>query len=324
MERKICNKCGIEKDISEFYKDKQKKDGYSNTCKKCKYKKKDIDSLKQIKRKELEDEYMGNRFGFLTVLKSVKRENCNHILYECLCDCGKTVIKRKTELKTGKATSCGCNGNNILIGKKYGKLTVISDTYHINKRLVVDVLCECGNKKTVLKQSLENGSTLSCGCYNKECHSGENNKNWKGGITSLSNHLRVIIGEWKKDTIEFYNGKCDITGERSEIVHHLYGLSFIIEEMLKDLNIEIKDNISCYSKEELGNIDKKCIELHYKYGLGVCLTEDLHKEFHSIYGYGNNTPQQYYEFKNNKIYGNNTKEQFKEFIDNKDLEMILP
>ncbi len=224
---------------TEFYKDKQKKDGYGNTCKKCKYKKKDIDLLKQIKRKELEDEYIGNRFGFLTVLESVKRENCNHILYECLCDCGKTVIKRKTELKTGKATSCGCNGNNILIGKKYGKLTVISNTYHINKRLVVDVLCECGNKKTVLKQSLENGSTLSCGCYNKEWHSGENNQNWKGGITSLSNHLRVIIGEWKKDTIEFYNGKCDITGERSEIVHHLYGLSFIIEEILKDLNIKI-------------------------------------------------------------------------------------
>ena len=32
---KICNKCGIKKDKNEFYKDKTKKDGFSNTCKVC-------------------------------------------------------------------------------------------------------------------------------------------------------------------------------------------------------------------------------------------------------------------------------------------------
>ena len=32
---KICKKCGIEKDVSEFYKHKQCKGGISNKCKKC-------------------------------------------------------------------------------------------------------------------------------------------------------------------------------------------------------------------------------------------------------------------------------------------------
>lgn len=32
---KLCGKCGIEKDESEFHKDKQKKDGLSNYCKSC-------------------------------------------------------------------------------------------------------------------------------------------------------------------------------------------------------------------------------------------------------------------------------------------------
>lgn len=48
-------------------------------------------------------------------------------------------------------------------------------------------------------------------------------------------------------------------------------------------------------------LKEKCLKLHYKYGLGVCLTEELHKEFHNIYGKRNNTLEQYMEFKKNKI-----------------------
>ena len=33
---KICLKCGIKKDISEFHKNKSKSDGYQNWCKSCK------------------------------------------------------------------------------------------------------------------------------------------------------------------------------------------------------------------------------------------------------------------------------------------------
>jgi len=35
MKTKICSKCGIEKFLSEFHKDKQKKDGYRPDCKEC-------------------------------------------------------------------------------------------------------------------------------------------------------------------------------------------------------------------------------------------------------------------------------------------------
>lgn len=33
--KKICNKCKVEKDVTEFYKDKSKKDGISIYCKSC-------------------------------------------------------------------------------------------------------------------------------------------------------------------------------------------------------------------------------------------------------------------------------------------------
>ena len=42
MATKICKKCGIEKPLDEFYKDKSKKDGHENKCKECKYTKKKI------------------------------------------------------------------------------------------------------------------------------------------------------------------------------------------------------------------------------------------------------------------------------------------
>lgn len=38
MEKKICSKCKIEKDVCEFYKNKQTKDGIYSSCKRCKLK----------------------------------------------------------------------------------------------------------------------------------------------------------------------------------------------------------------------------------------------------------------------------------------------
>ena len=35
MEKKRCKRCGQEKDLSEFHKDKSKKDGRKTVCKSC-------------------------------------------------------------------------------------------------------------------------------------------------------------------------------------------------------------------------------------------------------------------------------------------------
>ena len=35
MDTKVCTKCGSEKPLKEFHKDKQKKDGYYSSCAKC-------------------------------------------------------------------------------------------------------------------------------------------------------------------------------------------------------------------------------------------------------------------------------------------------
>ena len=58
---------------------------------------------------------------------------------------------------------------NNLIGKRFGKLTVIEETpKRINRCIVWRCLCDCGEYTEVRSTSLTSGHTCSCGCLQKE------------------------------------------------------------------------------------------------------------------------------------------------------------
>lgn len=51
----------------------------------------------------------GKRYGKLLVIKeSDKRVGASGVFWECLCDCGNTVIKATGRLNSGNTKSCGC------------------------------------------------------------------------------------------------------------------------------------------------------------------------------------------------------------------------
>lgn len=50
----------------------------------------------------------GERFGRLTVLARAGRNKLKKVLWNCQCDCGKTVAVVSGSLATGNTTSCGC------------------------------------------------------------------------------------------------------------------------------------------------------------------------------------------------------------------------
>lgn len=60
--------------------------------------------------------------------------------------------------------------------------------------------------------------------------------------------------------------------------------------------IDIKENFSDYSDEELNKFVEAFIDLQAYYGEYVCITESVHKLFHGNYGYGDNTMEQWNEF----------------------------
>jgi len=56
-----------------------------------------------------------------------------------------------------------------LSGKRFGRLLVVSKYGSSkNRKTIWKCLCDCGNEKNILGDSLKTNKTVSCGCYNKE------------------------------------------------------------------------------------------------------------------------------------------------------------
>jgi len=186
-------------------------------------------------------------------------------------------------------------------------LIILSDVY-LNNSTKLNIKCLiCGNIWDITWGDLLSG--YGCPICAIERRSGESHYNWKGGITSLSNCLRDCICQWKKDSLKANNYRCIITGStKDKVIHHLYGFDKILQETISITNLPIYQEINKYTDEQIRQLEHVCLNLHYKYGLGVVLTKDLHQEFQSIYGYGNNTTEQFEEFKRIKIRNINNKD----------------
>ena len=236
-------------------------------------------------------------------------------------ECGrKKTIKacieaNKTQYEIIKAFIEGPEGNRC-------KLLTIKEEYESNKintHSKLKIKCKCGNVfKTSFSQfkSKKQQQCKECGkkkmgeSHKKEnlsektikkmsdAHKGKKHPGWKGGITPISIHLRKCIKPWKIYSMKHSDYKSVISEKPFKHIHHVNkNFSEILELTFKILNIEIKETIEEYTSEELEKLEKICLMLHYFFGPGVCLTEEEHKLFHSLYGKHDNTKEQFEEFK---------------------------
>ena len=58
--------------------------------------------------------------------------------------------------------------DNSVIGKKFGRLTVLEFAEARNKKITVKCKCECGAEIVCLIANIKKGNTLSCGCIHRE------------------------------------------------------------------------------------------------------------------------------------------------------------
>ena len=163
-----------------------------------------------------------------------------------------------------------------LEGKQFGELTVIKFDGMRGDSSFWECLCSCGEKVVVRGCLLTKGNTVTCG--NKSFHkTGENNPNWKGGITPENIMIRQSkeYAEWRNSIYNKDGYSCVVCGTHQNLnAHHIYPFADFIEKRL-DINN------------------------------GITLCENHHSTqieggFHNIYGTSNNTPEQLEEYINAK------------------------
>lgn len=114
---------------------------------------------------------------------------------------------------------------------------------------------------------------------------------------TLSKYFRGQNYEWKIQSMKNCDYKCVITGSKDFEIHHLYGVSNIISDIInmypKYKNIKFEK----LTNADLEFLTTKFIEHQSQYPLGECIRKDLHVLFHSLYGQYYNTPEQWYKFK---------------------------
>lgn len=119
--------------------------------------------------KRNDEEFIGNVFGYLKVLKRYNDDD----LWLCDCECGNKSVIKGYNLINGNTQSCGCLQKERAsqakfinsIGERFGKLTVIErvDNNRYN-HICYKCRCDCGNEIIVDVSNLRNGNTNSCGC----------------------------------------------------------------------------------------------------------------------------------------------------------------
>ena len=114
---------------------------------------------------------------------------------------------------------------------------------------------------------------------------------------SLYHYIRQRIVPWRNSVREKCNYTCEVTGVRSNIiVHHIRSFNLILEECIEIMDFPLYEDFGLYTQEQLDDFLKTFLELQEYYGEYVCITENIHKKFHSIYGCGDNTKEQWEEF----------------------------
>lgn len=112
---------------------------------------------------------------------------------------------------------------------------------------------------------------------------------------ALTNYFRSKLYSWKKEFL-LKHPTCDLTDVNYELdIHHLINFSTILYQA--SVNIGIPLDIYPYDLNSLLVLENEFFKLHKELGQAVVLNKDIHQLFHKIYGYKNNTPEQYDEFK---------------------------
>ncbi len=249
------------------------------------------------------------------VKKIIKNNHCEYISGEYInnnsklllkCECGNEFYKDLNHFLRGQNRCPKCGNKELKKSKtKYSidfvKETIKKDGYEVidNKYISCDapILCKCKNGH-IFNLYFSDYLYRNRGC--QQCsflnHSGENHWNYKGGESEVLDYFRKNIKEWKVEVMKKYNNTCYLTNSKRDcVIHHLRGFNTIIKESCEELQIPLYNKIKDYKAEDWNDLKEKVLSKH-TVSNGVLLQRKVHNKFHSLYGKGNNTKEQFNDF----------------------------
>lgn len=231
------------------------------------------------------------------------------LLFKCNC-CGQTFERRYSQIKEIQAFACyDClkkrqGGRNKLDIQKVQDFidaydiehncTLLS-TQYINQNEPLLFRCNCcGKEYERTYQTMVAKHAFKCFRCAHDLPLEPTSDIYK----AITSYFRGKTHIWKQNFLkEHYI--CDLTGEENDLeIHHLINFSTILKQASLNTGVPLdckpQDLKSKgYSLEVLTN---EFLKLHDEVP-AVLLNKKYHQLFHKMYGYKNNTPEQYLDFK---------------------------
>lgn len=169
------------------------------------------------------------------------------------------------EMKDSEMESKGAD----LTGMEFGRWLVLRRTSRIKGKISWVCRCSCGVEREVIGKYLTGGITRSCGCYKRDVTRDRlTNPNLtdEDRISRRLDHRNLI---WRLAVYSKDNFVCPICGDY------------------------IKGNLVAHHKDSWRSNPEKRYDVEN--GITCCKTH--HREFHYLFGYGNNTEGQWDQFR---------------------------
>ena len=237
------------------------------------------------------EDLTGKQFGRLTVIKRNGSNKHKQALWLCKCECGNEISVPTASLNSGNTKSCGCYNKDVIKERSQSeefKQRSSNMMKELNKKqwqneefkqMHIKMQEERWKDEEFKQKHSDMMKKLNEENWNNEEYrakmSGINAPNYNPELTDEDRENRRIKQEykqWSKEVKEQADYTCDCCGKRGYELHSHHLNSW-----------------NAYKEQR------------YDLANGVCLCESCHKEFHKLYGKGDNTKEQYIEFKENKL-----------------------
>lgn len=254
------------------------------------------------------------RTSFDEIINKINQNDCEYIAGEYVnnkskltlkCKCGNIFTKDMAHFFNGqnRCPECGKNLSSqykIKYDENYVQDIISKNGYilkdkYINAYTPFKVMCKNGHEFNMVFSHYLNNHSGCKQCANRRLN-GKGHWNYKGGESEVLDYFRKNINQWKFDVFKRNNFKCFLTGSDNDcVVHHLKSFNLIISESCQELNIKLERKIKDYDAETFEKLKNKVFSKH-TINEGIVLQRKVHNKFHSIYGLGNNTNEQFEDF----------------------------